>query len=86
MICMIKAMEEWEVAVIDLPGAFLHANCDEYVLMSFQGRLAELMVIAARDIYWKYVTTGTKGNFILFVCLQKTLYGMLKSALMFYKN
>lgn len=35
----IDAKEGQDVAVIDLPGAFLHADCDEFVLMKFQGRL-----------------------------------------------
>jgi hypothetical protein len=84
--CAIEAMEGRDVATIDLPGAFLHADCDDYVLMSFQGRLAELMVLAAPETYRKYVTTNSKGEPILFVRLQKALYGMLKSALLFYKK
>ena len=87
MTCAIEALEGWdEVAVIDLPGAFLHAECDDYVLMSFQGRLSELMVLAAPETYCKYVTTGPRGEPMLFVRLQKALYRMLKSALLFYKK
>jgi histone deacetylase 1/2 len=54
--------------------------------MRFQGRLAELMVLIAPQVYRKYVTTDTKGEPVLFVKLQKALYGMLKSALLFYKK
>ena len=84
--CAIEASEGRDVAVIDLPGAFLHADCDDHVVMRFQGRLAELMVLAAPQIYWKYVTMDVKGQSVLFMKLQKALYGMLKSALLFYKN
>jgi hypothetical protein len=54
--------------------------------MEFQGQLAELMVMAAPQTYRKSVTTGSKGEPILFVRLQKAFYGMLKSALLFYKK
>jgi hypothetical protein len=88
MTCAIKALENREVAVIDLLGAFLflHADCEDYVLMSCQGRLVELMVMAASETYRKYVKTGPKGEPMLFVRLQKTFYGMLKSTLLFSKK
>jgi hypothetical protein len=78
MSCAIDASEGRDVAIIDLPGAFLHADCTDHVIMRFQGRLAELMVLAAPQIYRKYVTTGANGELVLFVKLQKALYGMLK--------
>ena len=45
-------------------------------------KLAEMMV----KIYRKYVLTSAKGEPILYVKLNKALYGLLKSALLFYKN
>ena len=84
--CAIEASEGRCVAIIDLPGAFLHADCEDYVIMRFHGRLAELMVLIAPQIYRKYVTTDANGESVLFVKLQKALYGMLKSALLFYKK
>jgi len=33
-----------EVVTIDIPGAFLHADNDDYVIMKMNGLLAELMV------------------------------------------
>eukprot|EP00804_Cyclotella_cryptica_P010072 CCRYP_018045-RB/>CCRYP_018045-RB protein AED:0.27 eAED:-0.33 QI:0/-1/0/1/-1/1/1/0/595 len=86
MSCVIEASEGRGVRVIDLPGAFLHADCPDHVIMRFHCRLAELMVLAAPQIYRKYITTDAKGEPVLFVKLQKALYGMLKSALLFYKN
>ena len=84
--CAIEAKEQRDVAVMDLPGAFLHADCDDHVLMRFQGRLAELMEMVAPQIYRRYVVTNLRGESILFVKLQKALYRMLKSALLFYKK
>ena len=54
--------------------------------MLFQGTLAELMVKIAPHIYQKYVTVGKSGRKLLYVKLHKVLYGMLKSALLFYKK
>jgi len=80
----IKVTEGRDVAVIDLPGAFLNAELDEVVHMVLRGKLAKLMVKFAPQIYRKYVTLGTKGEPMLYVTLQKALYGCLRSALLFY--
>ena len=76
-------MKRRDVAVADIPGAFLTADMDEIVRMCLRGRLAELMVKAAPDIYSKYVTIEN-GVTVLYVTLQKALYGTLKAALLFY--
>ena len=52
----IDAHEGKDVAVIDLPGAFLHAEMDDVVHMVIHGELAELMAETAPQIYRKYVT------------------------------
>ncbi len=38
----------------------------------------------APEIYRKYITYGKDGKVILYVTLQKALYGTLKAALLFY--
>ena len=43
----IDAKEEWDVGIMDLPGAFLHAKNDERVVMFMKGKMAELMVHVA---------------------------------------
>ena len=40
----IDAHEEREVVTMDIPGAFLHADLDEEVIMLLRGQLADLMV------------------------------------------
>ena len=81
----IHAHKERGVAVIDLLGVFLlHAEMDNVVHMVMRGRLAELMVETALELYRKYITYGKNGDTILYVTLQKALYGCLKSALLFY--
>ncbi len=81
----IDAKEKQKVVRIDIPGAFLHAKNEDYVIMKRNGLLAELMVKTDPKIYWKYVTIK-KGRQVLYLCLQKALYGMMKSALLFYRK
>ena len=80
------ALKNWNVTVIDFPGAFLHVKCDEYVLMVMEGSLAELMAMSEPKICRKHMTNNNKRKHISFTKLQKTLHGMLKSAMLFHKK
>jgi hypothetical protein len=81
----IDAKENREVVTIDIPGAFLHATNDDYVVMRMNGTLAELMAKTDPKLYRKYLT-DEKGKKVLYLRLQKALYGMMKSALLFYRK
>jgi hypothetical protein len=52
----IDVKEKQEVVTIDIPGAFLHANNEDYVIMKMNRSLAELMVKTGPKINRKYVT------------------------------
>ena len=54
--------------------------------MLLRGTLSEMMVMVDPKIYHKFVTYDRKGLEILYVKMNKALYGFLKSALLFYKN
>ena len=82
----IYAHENRDVATCDIPGAFLQADNPDYVLMRLDGILAELMVKVAPKLYRKFVTTNAKGKSVLYVQLEKAVYGMMKSALLFYRK
>jgi hypothetical protein len=82
----IDAHKGRDVVVVDVPGAFLSADIDEYVLMTIKGRLAELMVKASPNMYRKYITFEANNQPILYVKLQNALYGCLRSALLFYEK
>ncbi len=83
---VIDVHEGWDVATFDIPGAFLHANSDEDITMILKGILAELMVQVAPNLYRKYITVDRKGSAILYVKMQKAMYGLLRSALLFYRK
>ena len=54
--------------------------------MLLRGNLAEILVNVDPKLYQKYVITLEYGVPILYVKLNKALYGMLRSTMLFYKN
>ena len=82
----IAAHERRCVGSADLPGAFLNAFNDDFVIMKMVGKLADLMVKTNPTLYRPFVNQDKSGRPILYVRLQKALYGLLKSALLCYKQ
>ena len=58
---------------------------DDEVHVMFRGTLAEMMMMADTVLHWPFVSYET-GKPIIYVQLQKALYGYLKSALLFYEK
>ena len=55
--------------------------------MLLKGKLVELMALVETKLYRQYVRyDNKKGEAMLYVRMSKALYGMLKSALWFYKK
>ena len=54
--------------------------------MTLRGKIAELMVASAPEVYRDFVTVDRGGKKVLFVKLKKALYGLVKSALLFYRK
>ena len=63
----IDAHEGRDVAVIAIPGGYLHSENDETIIMCLRGRLVEMMVRVDPQLYRKYVTTSAKGEPIMYV-------------------
>jgi hypothetical protein len=68
--------EKRKVRCYDVPSAFVNTDVDEDVIMVLKGDLADMMVQMAPETYRKYITTD-KGTRILYVKLQKVLYGLV---------
>ena len=83
--CVIDAKEGRDVATCDIPGAFMQADMDELVHVRMEGTMAELLVKLDPKLYRKYVTTEN-GKQVLYVVLQKALYGTLRAALLFWRK
>lgn len=82
----IEAHERRDIATVDLPSAYLHAENDETTHMELKGRLAELMGQVDPMVYRKYISVDSRGTPVLYVRLHKAIYGLLKSALLFYRK
>ena len=74
----IDTKEHLKVVTIDISGAFLHANNEDYSIMKMVGTLAELMVKTNPKLYKKYVVIK-KGCSVLYLRLQKASNGMIKA-------
>lgn len=79
----IDALEQRDVATIDLPIAYLHAYNDKLMHMKLTSKLAELTAEVAPNMYRRYITIDKDGQKLLFVVVQKAIYSMLKGALLF---
>ena len=80
----IDAHEGRKVVTCDIPGAFLHADLDEEVIMLLSGQLADLMVQVDPELYGPYLIKSKKGESLLYVKMLKAMYGLLRSALLFH--
>ena len=70
----------------DVPSTFVNSDVDEEVIMVLKGDLAEMMIQVAPDVYRKYVAMDKKGTKVLYVKLQKALYGLMRTSLLFYRK
>ena len=82
---LIDAIEGREVAVIDIPGAFMQADMDEEVHVRFAGKMAELLLEIDPDLYGPYVVME-RGETVLYVELLKALYGTMRAARLFWER
>jgi hypothetical protein len=80
----IDAMEERDVATVDIPAAFMQADTDEVVHVRFEGEITKMLVRIDPKLYWKYVRDDN-GKAVLYVELLNALYGTLSDALLFWK-
>jgi len=80
----IDAHEGRIVVTLDIPSAFLHADLEEEVIMLLRGQLADLMVQVDPKLYGPYLRKTAKGESILYLRMLKAMYGLLRSALLFY--
>ena len=83
---VIDAMEERDIAIVDVPGAFLRARLEEIVHVCLRGFLADLMVDIAQETYGPFAYKDNNGETVLYIRLTRALYGCLKSSLQFWKQ
>ena len=79
------ALEGRDVAVVDIPGAYLSADLVDEVHVVFRGTLSDMMAMANPALYPQFVSYE-KGKTVLYIWLHKALHGCLKIALLFYNK
>ncbi len=82
----IAVKERRKVRCYDVPSAFINTDVDKDVIMVLKGELADMMIQIAPKVYRKYVTADRKETPILYVKLQKALYGLMRASLLFYRK
>jgi hypothetical protein len=87
---IIDVKEGRDVMMADVPNAFVQTAIEpkekaERVIMKIRGPLLEMLIELDGQKYEPFVTNES-GNKILYVTMLKALYGMLQSALLYYKK
>ena len=82
---VIDALEGQEVAVLDVPGAFMQADIDELVHMRFMGEMVNMLLQIDSEMYKDYVVME-KGEQVMYMELLKALYGTLRAAHLFWQK
>ena len=87
--CCIDAEEGRDVAVIDIPNAFIQMcieNEKDMVHIRIRGVLVDILVSIAPDVYEKYATSDKKGEKQLVVQCQNAMYGTMVASLLYYRK
>ena len=83
---VVDAHERRNIAIIDVENAFLQSENDRRIIMAIRGKTAELLVQLNPALHRPYIWYIKKGVPMLYVQIEKALYGMLRAALLFYRK
>jgi hypothetical protein len=87
--CIIDAEDGRDVAVVDIPNAFVQTRVENEKDMDFIkicGVLVDILVEIAPDVYKSYVSRDKKGMKQLLVQCHNTMYGTLVARLLYYRK
>ena len=82
---VIDALENQNVTVLDVPGAFMQADIDELVHMRFTGKVVNMLLQIDNEMCEDYVVME-KGEQVMYMELLKALYGTLHAARLFWQK
>jgi hypothetical protein len=89
LLCIIDAEEERDVAVIDIPNAFIQTCVEDekdMAVIKIRGVLVDVLVEIAPGVYKKYAMKDKKGVSQLLVQCQNALYGTMVASLLYYRK
>jgi hypothetical protein len=84
----IDAEEGRDVMTVDIPNAFVQTKLDnnqEKVIMKIWGILVDMLIEINPEMYGSYIVYEG-NNRVIYVRMLRVLYGMIQSALVFYKK
>jgi hypothetical protein len=87
--CIIEAEEGRDVAVIDIPNAFIQTRIKDkkdMALIKIRGVLVEVLLEIAPDTYASHVTTNRKGEKEVIVRCLNAIYGTMVASLLYYNK
>ncbi len=88
--CVIDALKDQDIAVIDIPNAFVQTvlkDEEHCVVIRIRGPLVDILVSIAPDVYGPYVSTTNKaGQKVLLVQCLNAVYGAMVAALLYCKK
>jgi hypothetical protein len=87
--CIIDTEEGRDVAIVDIPNAFIQTcNEDEkdMAIIKIHGILVDIIVEIAPDVYKPYVYKDKKGIKQLLVQCQNTIYSTMVASLLYYQK
>ena len=84
LIAVIAALEGRKVVTVDIPGAFMQTDIDELIHVKLEDELVDVLLMV--DNKYAEFVTHENGRKILYVELQKALYGTLQASLLFWKE
>jgi hypothetical protein len=87
--CIIDSKEEWDVAVVDIPNAFVQTHVEKEKDLAFikiRGILVDILVEIAPDVYKSYVSKDKKGSKQFLVQCHNALYGTMVASLLYYRE
>ena len=87
--CVIDAVEGRDVAIIDVPNAFVQTVVEDEehrVIIRIRGPLVDILVSIAPEVYGSYVSTNKSGQKVLLVQCLNAVYGTMVAALLYYKK
>ena len=87
--CVIDAQEGRDVAVIDIPNAFIQTEIEnekDMAIIKLRGVLVDILIEIAPDVYKPYAYKDKKGIKQLLVQCCNAIYGTMTASLLFYKK
>jgi hypothetical protein len=86
LMAFIDAIENRDVAVVDIPGAFMQVDLDdETIHVRLTGKMVELLLEIDHELYESYLVCE-RGEMVMYVELLKALYGTMRAARLFWER